>query len=431
MKQSMNGSFGKFRVQSGTYYAVLLDGTFFFTAMAFAAPATVIPAFAKELGASPWVIGLAPTLYNLGWMLPQLFSARYVQQLNRRKPYFLTMAGAQRLLYLVIAVLIWIVPTGRPRWLLTSFLACYLLSSILDGVGTPAWMELVASSIPERKRGTLFAARTFLSCICGLAAGWLTSLTLNHFPFPDNFGFLFLWAFLLLAAGWTTFSCLTYELPAEKERRPPADLSEYLRQIPGILKLNHHFRRYIVGVMALLMGQVGLAFLSVHQLQRLSLPASYVGYFTISMTAGQMLASLFAGRLADARGHKTNILLSCAAMGSAALFSLLPPRLALAVLSFACAGISNTTYSVSRLPIVMEFAPEGFRSVYAGIVNTLLAPIVALTPILGGWLVDTFGYESVFSATLLFNAAAVALFAVWIKDPREIKASVTTFSETL
>ncbi len=422
---------GGVRTQAGTYYAVMIDGTFFFTAMAFVAPATVIPAFAKELGASPWIIGLAPTLYNLGWMLPQLFSARYVQRLTRRKPYFLTMAATQRLFYLLIAALVWLIPKDKPQLLLTSFLSCYLLSSVFDGIGTPAWMELVASSIPERKRGSLFAARTFISCICGLAAGWLTSLTLNRFPFPSNFGFLFLWAFLCFATGWGVFAYLAYELPMEKQNQPKAGLGNYLRQIPVILKGDHDFLRYVAGVMLLLMGQVGLAFLSVHQLERLALPASYVGYFTVSMTAGQMLASLFAGRLADAKGHKINMQLSCTAMGLAAILSLLPPSLALAVLSFAAVGISNTTHSVSRLPIVMEFASEGFRSVYAGIVNTLLAPVVVLTPIVGGWLVDHLGYGTVFYATLLINAVAAGLFTFWVKDPRDIRKSSTAFSEAM
>ncbi|MGI6566798.1 MAG: MFS transporter [Firmicutes bacterium] len=431
MKHRMTNSPGQFRAQTSNYYAVLIDGMFFFTAMAFIAPATVIPTFAKELGASPWIIGLAPTLYNLGWMLPQLFSARYVQRLSRKKPYVLTMSGTQRLLYVVIAASIWLVPIDRAKLLLTAFLSCYLVSSIFDGIGTPAWMELVASSVPERQRGSLFAARSFLSCIGGLAAGWLTSLTLNRFPFPSNFGFLFFWAFLLLAAGWAVFAYLTFELPAERESQPVTGLGDYLRQIPGILANDRYFFRYVIGVMIMLMGQVGIAFLSVHQLERLTLPAAYVGYFTISMTGGQMLASLFAGRLADAKGHKLNLLLSCAAMGLAAFSALLPASLALAIVSFAFVGISNTAYSVSRLPIVMEFAPEGFRSVYAGIINTFLAPVVVLTPVLGGWLVDNFGYGTVFYAALLLNAAAVGVFTFWIRDPRDIKASGTGFSQTL
>ncbi|NMB46479.1 MAG: MFS transporter [Firmicutes bacterium] len=417
--------------RNGNYYGVLIDGAFYFTASTFVAPATVVPAFARELGASALIIGLAPTLYSIGWMLPQLFSARYVQQLTKRKPYILTMMASQRICYLIIALLTWLLPWDRPQMLLTTFLSFYLLASVLDGIGTPAWLEFVASSIPERRRGSLFAARTFVSCICGLGAGYLTSLTLERFAFPQNFGYLFLWAFLLFAIGWTIFYRLTWEEPNEEPKEPPSSLIDYLRRIPSILAHDHPFRRFVIGMMLLLLGQMGLAFFSVYGLDRMQLPTSFVGYFTISMIAGQMLAALFAGRLGDAQGHKINLQLSCIAMGIAALLTLLPPKMILTVLSFVLLGIANTTYGVSRLPIVMEFAPEGLRSVYAGIVNTLLAPIVFFTPVVGGWLVEVFGYSTVFKATLLINVVALAAIFYFVEDPRQLKRDDTIFSQTL
>ena len=178
--------------------------------------------------------------------------------------------------------------------------------------------------------------------------------------------------------------------------------------------------------MLLLLGQMGLAFFSVFGLDRMGLPASYVGYFTISMTAGQMLAALFAGRLGDSQGHKLNLQLSCG-YGAGRLADFTTPRMSLIVLIFILLGIANTTYGVSRLPIVMEFAPEGFRSVYAGIVNTLLAPIVLLTPIIGGYLVDAFGYSAVFKATLLFNGIAIVSFLALVQDPRTLRRDGTIF----
>jgi MFS family permease len=421
----------KSQSRNGNYYGVLIDGAFYFTAATFAAPATVIPTFARELGASAWIIGLAPTLYSLGWMLPQLFSAHYVQQLTRKKTYTMTMMGAQRVCYLIIALLTWLIPSGKPQILLPAFLAFYLLASIFDGTGTPAWLEFVASSIPERRRGSLFAARTFISCICGLVAGWLTSLTLEHFPFPQNFGLLFLWAFLLFAVGWVIFARLTWEQPNPEPKKSALSLRDYLRQIPGILTNDSTFRRFVLAMMLLLLGQMGLAFFSVYGLERMTLPASYVGYFTISMTAGQMLASLFAGRLGDARGHKINLQLSCIAMGIAASLTLLPPKMILTVITFVLLGVANTTYGVSRLPIVMEYAPEGLRSVYAGIVNTLLAPVVFLTPMIGGWLVEAIGYGAVFKTALIVNGLAIVFLLFLVQDPRILQRDDTIFSQTL
>ena len=172
-----NPSAAKPRSADSNYYAVLIDGALFFGSHDLRRSCNRShTTFARELGASPLIIGLAPTLANLGWMIPQLFSARYVQQLTRRRPYVLTMMGSQRICYLIMALLCWLIPTENPGLLLTSFLIVYLLASIFDGIGTPAWLEFVAASVPERRRGSLFAARTLISCFTGLG-GWLTTNT--------------------------------------------------------------------------------------------------------------------------------------------------------------------------------------------------------------------------------------------------------------
>ena len=131
-----------------------------------------------------------------------------------------------------------------------------------------------------------------------------------------------------------------------------------------------------------------------------------------------MLASIFAGRLADAKGHKINLQLSCIAMGMAALVLLMSSNLFLTFGTFILLGIANTTHGVSRLPIVMDYAPEGFRAVYAGIVNTLLAPVVLLTPSIGGrsWL---YGYSTVFIATIIINVAVLPFLRRQILELRK------------
>ena len=418
----------KSRRPMGNYYAVLIDGAFYFTAMTFVAAATVVPTFAKELGATPLVIGLAPMLANMGWMLPQLFSARYVQRLTYRRPYVLTMMGLQRLCFLAIAVFCWLLPASRMRLLLFAFLAMYLLAHIIDGIGTVAWLEFVAAAVHKRQRGTLFASRTLISCFTGLAAGWLTSLTLAKFAFPTNFGLLFLWAFLLFAAGWTVFAGLSWEEDRTQPQIQSLSLGKYLKQIPTILKKDVPFRGHVVGTAFLLFGQMGLAFFSIHTLERMELPPAFVGYLTMAMTAGQMLAALIAGRLSDAKGHKINLVLSCTSMGLAALISLLPAARLWALLIFVLMGIANTTYSVSRLPIVMEYAAEGYRSVYAGIVNTILAPVVLLTPIVGGRLVQVYGYDIVFGTALFVNLLAIWIYLRRVQDPRTLQRESHLFT---
>ena len=80
---------------------------------------------------------------------------------------------------------------------------------------------------------------------------------------------------------------------------------------------------------------------------------------------------------------------------------------------------------------LMEFAPEGLRSVYAGIVNSLLAPTLLVTPIIGGYLVDAFGYSAVFKATLLINAIGVVIFLALVQDPRTLQRDDMVFYQNL
>lgn len=406
------------------YYAVLLDGVLFFTAMTFAAPATVIPAFARELGASAMIIGLAPTITTIGWLLPQLLSASYVERLPERRPFMLRMMATQRLFYLILAVLCWLMPMENPGLLLGFFLILYFMSSLFDGMATPAWLDFVARTIPERMRGSLFATRAFISGLTGLVAGWLTSLTLDAFPFPANFGFVFLWSFLAFGTGWFIFYRLTWE-PSPNPPVHQTTAESYWRSIPRVLLNDTGYCKFIIAMKLLTLGTMAMPFFSVAGLDRLKLDPAYAGYFTVSMTLGQMLATLFCGRLADRRGHKINLVLACATMGAATALPLLHPSLPLYILAFMLLGLAMTTQIISRLSIVMEFAPEGARATYTGILNTLMAPVTLLTPITGGWLVELYGYNAVFQTALIINIIAVSVFLLVVQDPRSTRAGAS------
>ncbi len=65
--------------------------------MAFATPATLIPAFAERLGAPNLLIGAIPALMTAGWMLPAVFAANYTQSLARKLPFILKYTVFERI----------------------------------------------------------------------------------------------------------------------------------------------------------------------------------------------------------------------------------------------------------------------------------------------------------------------------------------------
>lgn len=72
----------------GTYrrnfVAFLADGVLFTVAMGLISSTTVLPEYVRRLTDSDILIGLTSSMFEVGWLLPQLFMARYLVQVARK-----------------------------------------------------------------------------------------------------------------------------------------------------------------------------------------------------------------------------------------------------------------------------------------------------------------------------------------------------------
>ena len=70
-------------------------------------------------------------------------------------------------------------------------------------------------------------------------------------------------------------------------------------------------------------------------------------------------------------------------------------------------GIVNSTWIVGFANYTLELAPEGLHGAYIGVGNTILG-ILAVAPIVGGWLLEVSSYPVLFGLT-----TAGALVGLW------------------
>jgi MFS family permease len=68
---------------------------------------------------------------------------------------------------------------------------------------------------------------------------------------------------------------------------------------------------------------------------------------------------------------------------------------------------------------VLEFAVPEDQPTYIGLTNTLLAPVVALSPILGGLLAMMLDYRGMFLISAVF-AIAGGLLLIRVHEPRRM-----------
>jgi ATP/ADP translocase len=72
----------------------------------------------------------------------------------------------------------------------------------------------------------------------------------------------------------------------------------------------------------------------------------------------------------------------------------------------------------------MEFSSEKDRPTYIGMSKTLTGPFFLVAPIVGGSIIQLWGYKSMFLVALIVSVVAFLIIKFIVQDPRKIKELV-------
>lgn len=136
------------------------------------------------------------------------------------------------------------------------------------------------------------------------------------------------------------------------------------------------------------------------------------------LIGSQAISNLVWGFIGDIKGHKTVLVSASFILMLAALTALLASSQVWLVISFVLLGVYLAAEQVSSLNIILEFCEEQDRPTYIGLTNTLLAPLYALAPLLGAWIVTGFGYSALFTCAVVAAVVGGVALRVWVREPR-------------
>jgi MFS family permease len=395
----------------------LLDISFIMLGLSLVSRETVIPLLVSKLTSSTVAIGLVPALYSLGIYLPQLIGAGISEAMPRKKP-FVALVGAlgERLPYLIAGLAVLLLAVPAPTAALAVLVIMFGISGAGAGFATPAWFDMIAKVIPLRRRGLFTGVGHGLGALMGVAGAVVIGLVLEHWHYPQSFALLFALAFGAMAVSWV--GLVLNREPANPTVRPPVPLSRYLRRLPGILRGDRNFARYIGAMAVARGGTMAGGFFLVYGAARFQLGGAEVGLLTGVLIGCQALFNPLWGMLGDRRGHKVVLVGGALALGLAAACAWLAPARPWLVVAFMLLGAFLSADNASLLNIILEFCSDQDRPTYIGLTNTLLAPVTAFAPLLGGWLAARLGYPPMFALAALLALLGAALLALWVREPR-------------
>lgn len=391
----------------------------------------VLPLFVSQLTQSPLLIGLVQPIVQSGWFLPQFLLSSYVQRRPRKQIFYhigvVTRVGVWALIVLAIFGL-----GNNPPLLLAVFLVLLVMFSLSSGIGGLSFMDIVAKTVPPRRRGQYFGARNLFGGILAFGAGFAVKAILGEterFPFPSNFGILFGLAWILMSIALISFSLVIEpDGPASEEK---VSLREQLARAWQLPRRDPDYRRFLFMRMSLIAAEMATPFYIIYAEQGLNLPPSIVGiYLSVSSAAG-ILSNVAWSRISDRRSNKLLMQL-CIAVGAAApLLALLAPTLLLVlpagvvangfVLVFIAFGAYVAGANIGNMNLILEIAPPAERPLYLGLSNTLLGIMWFLTG-LGGVVAEFAGLQVLFALALACFGVGF-LQTVPLRDPREARSS--------
>jgi MFS family permease len=409
----------------------VINGALSFAGWRAADLSTVVPLLVLKLVGYPWAVGLTQAVQDTARVGTQLFASRLLDARAEKRPAYV-LWSVVRVAALCAATLALVRGVGQPAWaVLAVLLASLFVLMVGNGIAELAWSDITARSVPSRRRGTLLTARRVLGLLLSVTVAaplvdWLLSPR-SPYPFPANYGMLFLINTVLSGAAWFCFSLIPEPRPDAARRR--LTLTQHLTRGVRLVRRDENYRGLLR--LRLLLGLAGAVppFLMAYGKVALGMPDEAAALFLTLRTLTEMVGSAAMGAVSDRVGNRLVLVVSTwAGLATFVLATLSawmahdPPgsdhtaSFSLLAATFLVLGFFNAARDMGDFNYMLEIAPGPKRPSYLSFANAFLFPL-SLLPIGVGAVAPRIGYLPLFAAAAVISAAAV--LAAWrLEEPR-------------
>lgn len=410
----------------------VINGALMNLAHTFEDPRTILPVFVLRLTSSDAMVGLVSGIFMAGWYLPQFLVSSLIEHKDKKLPYYMLWSKIRIGSRVLMVLSIFLIGDSHPSLLFWAFLLFWTTTSLGGGFAGVPFLDVVAKTVPERRRGSFFGVRRLIGALLGIGAGFVAKAVLAPefiLGFPANYGTLM--GMATVAAGVAVYSFCKIEEPvgfASSSRRP---LGEHVRSGLALLRGDSNFRGFLLTRVLWSATAMAFPFYAVYAVTDLGMSESTVGIFVTLWVVGTLLANFIWGQVIDRYGSRAGLvwsgilgiaapLIACAVFlvpeGSSPA-AYLPSDLAadedlglrhiLFMSTFVANAFAFNGRLIGNFTYLLEMAPSDRRPTYIGLANTLAFPL-ALSPVLGGAVASWTGYFWLFTA-----AAVVGIGGLW------------------
>jgi MFS family permease len=404
------------------FWLGVANGALFILGSTFISGNIVMPLFLQNFTDSKTLIGLASAFLSIGWYLPQFFEGYFAEKTTTKMPIYRFAAWIRISSFAALTLAVLLLADNRTGLSIFVLMVLIFFYSFSGGISGLAFMDIVAKTVPVKRRGAFFGGRLFFGGLLSIGGSWVVSYVLSSevIGFPLNFVTLFILAFLMISVAFLLYMGVK-EPPGQGVINRP--FKEYYEEAVSNVSGNGNFRRLILTRWLCGLASIALPFYVLNGIYTLGIPKEAIGAFLVAQVIGSTVSNIFWGRLGDRKGNKLLLqayaALSLAAPVIAVLASSFAPWKELYVLVFLILGISDSGATIGFFNFLLEISPAEKRASHVGFMHTVISPVL-LIPTLGGFLMDSFSavtYNVIFLIAGVFGVMGL-IMTFRLKDPR-------------
>ncbi len=368
-----------------------------------------IPLFALKLGATTGEIGVLNATAGFVGTMMLLPGARLGEWWPNRKSFVVLTYSLARLMLLLLAL----IPLGAPANAAVSLIIIFnLLRVVFGNLGLPAWTSLSAAIVPENIRGRYFASRngiiTIASIIFAPLAGYLIVSERGVSGYQLTFGLAFL-------AGVGAVLCYR-RIKEPRAVEPPVLRGKRFPLLHRILQRPYFVRLCIYSIFWNFALNLAVPFFNIYLVQETTGDEASVGYLSAIGSVIGLVSQQYWGRVNDRLGARRTLLVTGAVIPFITFgwlfvhspWHVIPINL--------MSGIVWPGFNLASFTLVLEATPEERRPRYVALLNTLMGIGSAVGATVGGWMIELYGYHSIFWASGLLRIVGWFMLAFFVKE---------------
>ncbi|MHB9095150.1 MAG: MFS transporter [Eubacteriales bacterium] len=406
-----------FRHNRKNFYILLVDVIAFYVFFTLWDVNTVIPVFLDKLGSPSWTIGLANSIKQLGFIIPQLVLLPHIYKIGSLVRFIRKVLFVNRPQLVAFLILLLLLKPGKP--MVIAFIISFAVLNFGEGLTLLPWMDLLGRTVQPNTRGRFYGAVQVLSGLAALGSGYVISKYIENtgYPFPVNFVLIFGLGSVIILPSLYLFKIAEDPVLPEISFRPNWRISAV-----NCFK-NKEFILMLVVQILISADALALPFYIIMVRHRFAWLASSTGTYVFLSIIGGVLGGILWGYLSDKKGNRTAIifiaLFNVLTSGSFLITQFIQSKAVLAAIlapGFILAGMVAGGW-LGFVNYMLDLAGDDERPFYIAVDNAILLPI-ALLPILGGIIRD-FGGDLTLYVITTTSMIIGFILSFRLKEPRQ------------